>query len=43
VTATRSGAAVLIGAETLLTIAAAADVDVGDLRDQHRHSLIQPQ
>jgi hypothetical protein len=30
------------GAEKLLAIAAAADVDVGELRDQHRHSLTRP-
>src|SRR4029450_4970476 len=31
------------GAENLLAIAVAADVDVGELRDQHRHSLTRPQ
>src|SRR5215216_1760662 len=31
------------GAEKLLAIAAAADVDVGELRDQHGHSLTRPQ
>jgi hypothetical protein len=30
------------GAEKPLAIAAAADVDVGELRDQHRHSLTRP-